>query len=607
MLTDEQLEYISDVLRPLFQYLEHEVIVDVARRIKESLAYTRTAEIEAQSLSRLGYSPARIRKEAMKLLRSDAEFRKIVAKNTLEHKKQVKKLLREITDETYKRNDMLFSDMGDLSYLDDLRVWKSNGSDLADDSYLHDLVNGIGRQTRDELTNITRTTGFKTMAGFESIQDTYRRELDKALIKICTGTFSKEEVIYDVIHDLAHSGLRTIDYGSGRHKQLDTAVKLAVRTGGHQLSEQISANNILNSGENLVYVSRHWGARNTGTGHANHEQWQGKVYYIKPGKNYGEEAKRIGQDYITDLWYATGYSMDGAHPNDPLGLNGYNCRHKTYVFFEGASKISDIQKEEPEPDPVEINGKMYDYYAMSQKMRAMERNIRALKREREALTTLGMDAKEIKARIKKKTAEYEAFCDKYGLKAKLNRLRYDNGTADITKTKAYRDYVSKSRENAVNASEIIGVQSKLREKQTDEIIQIGRELEMPIFDDGQLKEAYVKRRVAKESDFYDVVAHGAPEYMEFFGKGINHNTLKQILEGRSDYHGENIRLISCSTGWADDNGNCFAQRLADVMNVEVKAPNRLLYIHTDGTISVGSNPYKMNGEMVVFHPRKEQE
>lgn len=447
MLTDEQLEYISDVLRPLFQYLEHEVIVDVARRIKESLAYTRTAEIEAQSLLRLGYSPARIRKEAMKLLRSDAEFRKIVAKNTLEHKKQVKKLLREITNEAYKRNDMLFSDMGDLSYLDDLRVWKSNGSDLTDDSYLHDLVSGIGRQTRDELTNITRTTGFKTIAGFESIQDTYRRELDKALIKICTGTFSKEEVIYDVIHDLAHSGLRTIDYGSGRHKQLDTAVKLAVRTGGHQLSEQISANNILNSGENLVYVSRHWGARNTGTGHANHEQWQGKVYYIKPGKNYGEEAKRIGQDYIMDLWYATGYSMDGAHPNDPLGLNGYNCRHKTYVFFEGASKISDIQKEEPEPAPVEINGKMYDYYAMSQKMRAMERNIRALKREREALTTLGMDAKDIKARIKKKTAEYEAFCDKYGLKAKLNRLRYDNGTADITKTKAYKDYRNSVTDN----------------------------------------------------------------------------------------------------------------------------------------------------------------
>lgn len=440
MLTEEQLEYISDVLRPLFQYLEHEVIVDVANRIKETLAYTRTAEIEAQALQKLGYSPSRIRKAAMKILNEDPEFRKQVAKNTLEHKKTVKKLLRDITKEAYKGNDMLFADMGDLSYLDDLRIWRSNGKELSDDSYLHDLVKGIESQTKGELYNITGTTGFKTMAGFESIQDTYRRELDKALIKICTGAFSKEKVIYDVIHEMAHSGLRTIDYASGRHKQLDTAVKLAVRTGGHQLAEQITANNVMNSGENLIYVSRHWGARNTGTGHANHEEWQGRVYFIKPGKSYAEEAKRIGQDYITDLWYATGYSMDGAHPNDPFGLNGYNCRHKTYVFFEGISRISDIQKEEPKPEPIEIDGKKYDYYAITQKMRSMERNIRALKREREALTKLDMDTKEVKAKIKKKTAEYENFCDRVGMKAKLNRLRYDNGTSDITKTQAYKEY-----------------------------------------------------------------------------------------------------------------------------------------------------------------------
>ncbi len=440
MLTEEQLEYIPEVLRPLFQYLENEVIVDVARRIKETLAYTRTAEIEAQALQRLGYSPSRIRKEAMKLLNADAEFRKQVAKNTLKHKKEVKKCLQEIAKEAYKENDKLFSEIGDLSYLDDLRTWKSQGKELNDSSFLHDLVQGIERQTKGELKNLTRTTGFKTMAGFESIQDTYRRELDKALIKVCSGAYTKEQVIYDVVHDLSRSGLRSIDYASGRHKQLDTAVTLAVRTGAHQLAEQMTAANVAQSGENLIYVSRHWGARNTGTGHANHEEWQGKVYYIKPGEDYTEEAKRIGQSSIEDLWEVTGYSMDGAHPNDPFGLNGYNCRHKTYVFFKGISKISDIQKEEDEPKPVEIDGKVYDYYAMTQKMRSMERNIRALKREREALNTLGMDTKEIKVKIKQKTAEYENFCDKYGMKAKLNRLRYDSKSADITKTQAYKEY-----------------------------------------------------------------------------------------------------------------------------------------------------------------------
>lgn len=108
--------------------------------------------------------------------------------------------------------------------------------------------------------------------------DAYKRELDRALIKITSGAYSKEEIIHDVIHNMSQSGLRSIDYKSGRSKQLDTGVKLAVRTGAHQLAHKIKDNNFLESGENLIYVSRHIGARNTGHGHANHEAWQGQVY-----------------------------------------------------------------------------------------------------------------------------------------------------------------------------------------------------------------------------------------------------------------------------------------------------------------------------------------
>ena len=50
MLTNEQEEIIGEALLPLFQYLEHSVIVDVAQRILATMAYSRTAEIEAQRL-----------------------------------------------------------------------------------------------------------------------------------------------------------------------------------------------------------------------------------------------------------------------------------------------------------------------------------------------------------------------------------------------------------------------------------------------------------------------------------------------------------------------------------------------------------------------------
>lgn len=444
MLSEEQLEIISEAIQPLFEYLEHEVIVDIARRIAKTLTYSRTAELQAISMSKMGYSPARIRKEAMKILNADPDFRKAVAKNTLEYKREIRKTINEITKEAYKANNEIVAGAGNMSWIDDLSVWKDAGKKLTDNSYLKQLTDAFAAQTAGELKNMTQTTGFKTMSGYEAVENAYRRELDKAVIKVCSGTFSQDKVIRDVVHDLAQSGLRSIDYSSGYSIQLDTAARLAIRTGCHQLAGKVQDRNIEQTGENLVYVSKHWGARNTGVGHANHEQWQGRVYYIKEGQDYREEAKRIGQDYITDLWRATGYSVDGAHENDPAGLYGYNCRHNHYVWFEGASSLP---KEQPQPGPVTINGKAYDYYAMTQKMRSMERNIRALKREKEALTALGADTMEISAKIRQKTAEYKDFCKTCGVPEKTSRLRYECGVSDLKKTKAWKSY-----DNVVKAS-----------------------------------------------------------------------------------------------------------------------------------------------------------
>lgn len=451
MLTDEQLEYISAAIVPLFQYLEKEVIADIARRIAKTLTYSRTAELQAIAMMKLGYSPAKIRKEVMKMLNADPDFRKAVAKNTLEYKREVRKIINDITRAAYKANEEIVAGAGNMSWANDLSVWKEAGKELTDNSYLKELMDAFTAQTNGELKNMTHTTGFKTMSGYEGIENAYRRELDKAVIKICSGTFSQDKVVRDVVHDLAQSGLRSIDFASGYSMQLDTAARLAVRTGCHQLAGKIQDENIKQTGENLVYVSKHWGARNKGTGHANHEQWQGRVYFVKEGKDYSEEAKRIGQDYITDLWIATGYSVDGAHESDPTGLYGYNCRHRHYVWFEGASSFPKNHYEK-EPAPVTIDGKTYDYYAMTQKMRAMERNIRALKREKEAEEALGNDTRELQVKIKEKTAKYKEFCKMCGVPEETSRLRYECGTADLKKTKAWDSYAMqlKGMESGIN-------------------------------------------------------------------------------------------------------------------------------------------------------------
>ena len=257
MLSEEQLEIISETIVPLFQYLEHEVIVDIARRIAKTLTYSRTAELQAMSMADLGYSPARIRKEAMKILNADPEYRKAVAKNTLEYKREIRDTINDITREAYKANDDIVAGAGNMAWISDLAVWKSVGKELKDHSFLQQLVDAFAAQTAGELKNMTQSTGFKTMSGYEGIENAYRRELDKAVIKICSGTFSQDKVIRDVVHDLAQSGLRSIDFASGYSMQLDTASRLAIRTGCHQLAGKIQDKNIEQTGENLVYVSKH--------------------------------------------------------------------------------------------------------------------------------------------------------------------------------------------------------------------------------------------------------------------------------------------------------------------------------------------------------------
>ncbi len=498
MLSEQQIEIIAEALIPLLNYLEREVILDTAERISETMAYTRTAELKAISMKALGYSPAKIRKECMRLLNADEMYRKAVAKNTLEHKREVRRLLNEIWREAEKQNGKVMQDAADTSYLNDLSIWKAAGMELTDDSFLPQLVRAFEKQTRGEFKNLSRTTAFKSVNGYETIENVYKRELDKAMIKVCSGTFSKEEVIRDTIHNLAASGMRTVKFESGYAMNLDTAVRNAVRTGVHQMQAKMMDENIRQTGVEYVYVSKHWGARNKGTGHANHEAWQGKVYAVAAGDHAGE-AERIGYHTIEDLYEATGYSADGRRENDPLGLHGYNCRHSHRPWFAGISNLSDFP-EDPEPAPVTIGGKTYDYYAITQKMRRMERGVRVLKKEREALRAMELDTKDIDYKIRRRTEAYKDFCKAAKVKEKTERLRYECSRENLGRSKAWKEIrnAEQSIEKSTDSGIIEDDKGTLKMK-----LQFFAEEDIYRQESGSLKRAIRKyeKRVREHEDY----------------------------------------------------------------------------------------------------------
>ena len=359
-----------------------------------------------------GFSADKIRVEVMKMLRADKDYQMAVAENTMAYKREVQQIINNTIESAKEAGKTLIAEAGDMAWNNDLSMWEQQGEELTKPNSLSKFVKASSLQTSGALRNLTKTMGFKNTAlGITGVMDMYQREMDLALIKVSTGAFSFDQAVKDCVHRLAQSGLRSIDYESGRSYQLDVAARMAVRTGMSQLSGKITEENLKNSNHDLVITTQHMGSR------PDHAVWQNKVFsYSGKSKKYPDFVKETGYGTVT-------------------GLKGANCTHDFYPYWEGASIIPEDIKE---PDPRTIGGKTYTYYESTQKQRQMERQIRATKREIEATKSIGGDAQDLQNKLRGQMADYKSFSKAAGLKERDNRLRVESGTSDLRKTKTIK-------------------------------------------------------------------------------------------------------------------------------------------------------------------------
>lgn len=77
--------------------------------------------------------------------------------------------------------------------------------------------------------------------------------------------------------------------------------------------------------------------------------------------------------------------------------------------------------------------------------------------------------------------------------------------------------------------------------------------------------------------------------------------LAAIIRHTKGWNGQNIRLLSCSTGKRVEGDYCFAEELANALGVKVKAPNDVLFITSAGSLTVGKHA---EGEFLAFAPNQ---
>ena len=230
--------------------------------------------------------------------------------------------------------------------------------------------------------------------------------MDKAMMGIVTGSKTYSQAVGDVIDEMTASGIRTVDYASGKSDRIEVAARRAVMTGVAQMTDKVNEKNAEELGTDDWEVDWHMGARNTGTGYLNHQNWQGKVYSSAEMRT------------ICGL-------------GEMLGFAGINCYHIRFPFIPGISKrkYTDewlAEQNRRENEKKVFRGREYDTYGALQYQRSLERTIRKQKQDVSLLEAAGADKEIItaaKCRLRLTNKTYTEFSREMGLRQQRERLR----------------------------------------------------------------------------------------------------------------------------------------------------------------------------------------
>lgn len=334
MLPPEYFRGKEKRILAIYQELEDFIMTDISRRILQTGGMTATADRLIWKLTQMGESRAEIEQKLQKLTKmTQPELRRILQNAVMTSWNNDKDILLGIDE---------------------------NISPPLENPEVIAVMDAEFKKTLGELSNLSRTTINQSQRDLINL-------LDKAEIRVASGVQSYTTAICDVLDNYAQKGIM-VDYPtSGAKRTLEAAVRCCVVTSMNQTAAQVTNQYIVQAKTNYVLVSAHLGARTGKDEISNHAGWQGKAYRLR-GSEPG----------YPNLAEHTGYDIDPKTGQGtiiiPGGLHSYNCRHSHQPWAKG---LRNPWADEHKIDSEE-NKKIYED---TQKQRAMERSIRATKRQ----------------------------------------------------------------------------------------------------------------------------------------------------------------------------------------------------------------------------------
>lgn len=337
MLTQSDFTNIEKQASALYESLELEIIEEIATRIAK-VGYANTVVLNDIQIA-----------QEMGVLYQD--IISLVAKYNNSTYEEVAKIFEEAGAKTLKFDDKIYTEAG----LNPLPITQSPG--------MVQILNATIEKTAGNLQNLVMTTA-------NTSQTQFYNAMNKSYMEVSTGVKSYTQSILDAIDDISSQGAE-ITYPSGRKRSLESTVRMNIITSVNQTCGKLQELRADEVGWDLMELTAHSGAR------PEHATWQGKI------------VSRSGQKgYLTlkDIGYGTA-----------TGFKGVNCRHDWYPYSKGSARTyTQEQLNEWKNEKVTYNGKEYSKYDATQLQRAMERRIRADKKELAGLQGILTSAKDNK-------------------------------------------------------------------------------------------------------------------------------------------------------------------------------------------------------------------
>lgn len=284
---------------------------------------------------------------------------------------------------------------------------------VKNEMYDYFRTNVLGYSIRDEKGNLV----------FKGMKDVYNELIDTAVLNVGQGKETFDEAVGKILKEVGQSGLKTIDYASGRSVRLDSTINMHVQSRLRELHNENQEIYGQEFGADGVEISVHEFPA------IDHEKVQGRQFSKT-------EYQKLQDGLLAKDYKGKMYTLDHDGKGGYRPISELNCYHYVFDIVLGISKPEYTDKELNEIRDRNSKGfkifdkrsgqyRKYTMYEGTQLQRNLERKIREQKDIQILARESGNEKLiyESQSNITQLTRQYKELSEASGIPTKMDRLK----------------------------------------------------------------------------------------------------------------------------------------------------------------------------------------